>query len=152
MLQSNLERVFSRKIEIIARIRLAKVALRIERFRLQHGRLPVDLAELEEPDLPRDPFHDEMFHYIAGRLQFCRADGWRVGCEADGYRLYSVGANLADDGGRKGNWSESDLCFEVFADPLVLPEENPSGYPFRGLPPELEAELEKEQRLPEGGR
>ena len=152
MLQSNLERIFSRKIEIIARIRLAKVALRIERFRLQHGRLPVDLAELEEPDLPRDPFHDEMFHYIAGRLQFCRADGWRVGCEADGYRLYSVGANLADDGGRKGNWSESDLCFEVFADPLVLPEENPSGYPFRGLPPELEAELEKEQRLPEDGR
>jgi hypothetical protein len=68
--------------------RLAQTALALAEYRAQHAGYPVSLAGLVPanlPELPTDGFSGKPLIYL------------RVG---DGYTLYSVGANLKDDGGK----------------------------------------------------
>jgi hypothetical protein len=65
-----------------AELRLARVALALAAYRAERGAYPAELGELGE--VPLDPFTDGAFVYA------------RTG---EGYRLYSVGANMKDDGG-----------------------------------------------------
>jgi hypothetical protein len=72
-----------------ARIRAARTALAIERYRLAHGQLPDSLTELVPTYLdavPKDPFDGQPLRYRK--------------CEV-GYFVYSVGADLTDDGGKE---------------------------------------------------
>jgi hypothetical protein len=74
----------------LARLRLARTAVAIERWRLAHeGRLLDSLAELAPtflPVLPADPFDDQL-------LRFKKL--------ARGYVVYSIGADFTDDSGKK---------------------------------------------------
>jgi hypothetical protein len=67
----------------------ARIACRLERFRLAHGSYPPSLDVLTPAygsSLPRDVMNGEDYHY-------------KIMPDAS-YRLYSVGWNLIDDGGR----------------------------------------------------
>jgi hypothetical protein len=72
-----------------ARLRVARTALAIERYRLKLGRLPPDLNALVPECLasvPLDPFTGEAIRYRP---------------LAKGYVVYSVGNDLSDEGGRE---------------------------------------------------
>jgi hypothetical protein len=72
-----------------ANIKLATTALTVERFRLDQGRLPIDLKELTPRFLdaiPTDPFD-------GAPLRYRRLDR--------GYVVYNVGEDGRDDGGRE---------------------------------------------------
>lgn len=80
-------RVILKDANITARIRAARVAIAIERFRLAHDQLPQGLAELGSSGtsaLPADPFDGQPLRYK--RLP-------------TGYAVYSVGEDATDDGG-----------------------------------------------------
>jgi hypothetical protein len=65
----------------------ARIALALAAYRADHGQYPSDLSDLAPRYLsavPRDPFNGDDLHY--------ESDG-------DGYRVWSVGKNLIDDGG-----------------------------------------------------
>ncbi len=69
----------------------ARIACRLERFRLDHGRYPAALAELSPAygtDLPHDVLNGDPYHYKV------LPDGT--------YLLYSVGWDQVDDGGKEG--------------------------------------------------
>ncbi len=70
-----------------AEIGLLRVALALKAHKYEHGTYPPDLGDLEsgllEP-LPKDPFSGKRFVYQR---------------QAEGFRLYSIGPNLVDDGG-----------------------------------------------------
>jgi hypothetical protein len=68
----------------------ARIACRLERYRLSHGSFPDTLAALvaDYGELPHDIMNGEAYHYKLNR------DGT--------YVLYSVGWNQKDDGGQKG--------------------------------------------------
>lgn len=70
------------------RLRMLHLALTLGAYRADQGAYPEELKELT-PDylaeIPLDPFLDEPFHYEQTE---------------SGYRLYSVGDNMTDDGGR----------------------------------------------------
>lgn len=71
----------------VATLRTAAAGVAVERHRLLHGELPTDLEALAPEEvgvLPEDP-------YIAKPLRYKRL--------TRGYVVYSVGSNLADDGG-----------------------------------------------------
>lgn len=71
-----------------AEVRAARIAIALERFRLKLGRWHADADELAMPGgLPDDPFVDAL-------IEMKR--------EADGWTLYSVGANGVDQGGKLG--------------------------------------------------
>jgi len=84
------EKIFGRFLSLEARKRSALVALAIERFRFDHAEaLPEKLDVLAGPYLagvPKDPFNSEPLRYR--RLTV-------------GYVVYSVGADLRDNGGDK---------------------------------------------------
>ena len=68
----------------------ARIACRLERFRMAHGSYPHALQELVPTygkDLPNDVMNGQSYHYKVAN------DG--------SYRLYSVGWDQADDGGRE---------------------------------------------------
>ncbi|HZM02897.1 MAG TPA: hypothetical protein VFC44_07720 [Candidatus Saccharimonadales bacterium] len=70
-------------------VQLAITALAIERFRLERGRLPDELKDLVPQyidTIPTDPFDGALIRYQ--RL-------------IRGYKIYSVGADGHDDGGRE---------------------------------------------------
>jgi hypothetical protein len=70
----------------------ARIACRLERFRLDHGHYPASLAELSPAygtDLPHDVMNGDPYHYKA------LPDGT--------YLLYSVGWDQVDDGGKEGS-------------------------------------------------
>ncbi len=73
----------------VARIRLARTVLAVERYRLKHnGALPTSLAEVsvELPGgVPEDPFDGQPLRYLE--------------LPDRGYAVYSVGADRKDDGG-----------------------------------------------------
>jgi hypothetical protein len=82
-------RLIVREASTQALIKLAATALAVECFRLDRGRLPIDLRELTPRFLdvvPMDPFDGAPLRYR--RL-------------ARGYVIYSVGADGHDDGGRE---------------------------------------------------
>ena len=73
---------------VMARIRMADIALALQRYRLANGRLPKTLDDLIPdllPAVPLDPFTDEPLHYRP---------------TDDGFVVYSVGDDREDDGGQ----------------------------------------------------
>jgi hypothetical protein len=62
-------RFYSKAMEAIARLRCAKTACAIERFRLKHGKLPEKLEELVPEflsEVPIDPFDGKKLRYVRG--------------------------------------------------------------------------------------
>jgi hypothetical protein len=101
----NWQKYIQRDLEALANRSNARVAIAVETYRLQNGKLPAALSELVPaflPALPLDPFTGKPLHY---RLI------------PRGYLLYSVGADQVDNGGfakRAGtNESQYDLPFRV---------------------------------------
>jgi hypothetical protein len=89
----------------IALARCGRTAVAVERYRLAHGRLPENLAELVPAQLetvPLDPFDGRPLRYK--RL-------------SPGYVVYSVGSDRVDDGGVErystGRAYEPDITFRV---------------------------------------
>jgi hypothetical protein len=78
---------------------LSLVAIAVERYRRNQGRLPEDLRRLV-PDylraVPIDPFDGQSLRYIPG---------------SDRYTLYSIGRNRRDDGAVETD--ETDIVFQV---------------------------------------
>ena len=75
--------------EAVARIRLARTVLAVERYRLKHdGALPNSLADVSaelSDGIPEDPFDGQPLRYKA--------------MPARGYTVYSAGPDRKDDGG-----------------------------------------------------
>jgi hypothetical protein len=91
-----------RSASVIARLRAARTALAVERFRLATGRLPAALVEVAPrylPELPLDPFDGKPLRYkILER----------------GFVVYSIGANKLDDGGVSGSRHDNgDITFTI---------------------------------------
>jgi hypothetical protein len=89
MLAPAFARVLTLDLRTIARLRTARVALAVQRYRLAKGRLPGSIAGLVPAYLdavPKDPFDGQNMRYE--RL-------------AVGYVVYSVGEDLSDDGGKE---------------------------------------------------
>lgn len=92
--------------------RLARTGIALEEFRRKHGRFPEELEELAPeflPELPPDPFDGAPLRYRKGPLEFRVVDIGREGTEfraagrivrRDGVRLYGIGRDRVDDGGR----------------------------------------------------
>jgi hypothetical protein len=118
MLMPSLGRAVARTARMQSAVDAARVASAIERYRLAEGRLPTTLAALV-PDYLRDIPHD----IVDGKpLRYLPDD-------RNGYRLYSLGWNLADDGGtvawRKQGGSSVD---ETQGDWVwLLPGDEPAG-------------------------
>lgn len=100
-------RVIVLNVRNIAQIRIVRVALAVQRYRLMKGRLPESLDELV-PDflesVPLDPFDGKQIRYK-------KLD--------TGFMIYSIGENRIDDGGEEqpkdkkqgtGNW---DMTFII---------------------------------------
>ncbi len=104
MMLPALGKVTSREAGSLARLRLAQTAVALERFRAANNRFPDSLNELAPKFLsavPNDPFDGQPLRY--------RKAG-------EGYVLYSVGADLRDDGGVRKMGSD-DLLFIVARPP-----------------------------------
>lgn len=90
----------------LARLRLAQTAIALERFRAANtNRYPETLAELAPKFLaavPNDPFDGQPLRYLRGG--------------AGGYLLYSISADLKDDGGVRKPGAD-DLSFAVLRPP-----------------------------------
>jgi len=74
-------------VRTIAKLRTARTAVAIERYRLSNGRLPETLAELVPAYLdavPKDPFDGQDIRYIKRGV---------------GFVVYSIGEDESDDGG-----------------------------------------------------
>lgn len=90
----------------LAYTRVARTTLAIERWRLAHnGRLPDSLADLVPgflPSIPLDPFDEKPLRYKKTE---------------HGYMVYSIGPDLADDGGKERTYptKESDHYDIVFS-------------------------------------
>ena len=94
----------------IARLRAARTALAVERYRLAHGQLPESLGALVPEfldEVPVDPFGD-------GPVKYKRLE--------NGFMVYSIGVDEEDDGGkeqgrdengRKEDIHDVDLTFTV---------------------------------------
>lgn len=82
--------LIARDVEAVARLRTARVALAILRWRAAHeGKLPDSLAELVPdtlPAIPADPFDEQPLRYR--RLP-------------QGFTVYSVGPDFTDNGGQR---------------------------------------------------
>jgi hypothetical protein len=102
-------RIFQLSLNNIAHIRIVRVGLAIERYRLANGKLPENLAELVPAYLDavhKDPFDGQELRYK--RLE-------------KGYVVYSIGEDGSDDGGkerlpqgkRKGEKENWDVTFIV---------------------------------------
>lgn len=88
MLRPSIERAVVLTGSSIAEVRSARLALMIERYRRSKGSLPAKLEEVEAAsggELPRDPFTGRGLIYLK---------------TSDGYKVYSVGENRKDDGGK----------------------------------------------------
>ncbi len=93
MLLPAVGKAWEKVVSLEARLRMARTACRIERFRLETGRLPETLSELAGI-LPDDPFCGMPFRYSA--------EGPGEGC-----RLWGIGPDGLDGGGL--NPREDDL-------------------------------------------
>jgi hypothetical protein len=89
-----------------ALLRVAATAVAVERFRLQHDRLPENLEQLAPEFLaavPTDPFDGKPLRYVAGE---------------NGYTVYSIGRDGVDNGGKESaRAGEPDVAFSVPAKP-----------------------------------
>jgi len=83
---------------------LVQVAFGLAAYRCDHGAYPPNLAALRPkyiPALPSDPFSGRDFRYVRG---------------PKGYKLYSIGPNGKDDGGRD-SWKEEHEDSAAKVDP-----------------------------------
>ena len=76
-------------------------ALTLKAYQNKKGEYPQSLAQLPETiewaNLPEDPFSGEDFIYRR---------------EGEGFLIYSIGANLKDDGGKvEQDWKEGDIVW-----------------------------------------
>lgn len=80
----------SRFVEAESFLRMARLACRLEEYRIDHGRYPEKLEELPDlpPHLDQEVFNEQPLHYAR---------------KGDGYLLYSVGWNQKDDGGTRSD-------------------------------------------------
>ena len=113
--------------EALARCRAARAGIAAEIFRRTQGRFPETLEELVPKYLPavfRDPFSGDGLRYLCGNLEYVVHDvRFRDGrfekslrkCTADGIRVYSLGADGVDDGGRNRGDGEisGDVSFTI---------------------------------------
>jgi hypothetical protein len=86
---ANFSRAERRLVTVEAWVRQARLAVAIERFRRSHGSLPARVEDVVPQFLPamlRDPYDSAPMRYAKD--------------SANRYRLWSVGDNLKDDGGR----------------------------------------------------
>ena len=122
------QKVYQKALEIIARLRCAKTACAVQRFRLKHGKLPDKLNQLVPEFLakvPIDPFDGKELRYFKGSFDVryeipsipkkkCTKSerdaamfgipGYEVTYKSiitkkKGFCIYSVGKNLIDDKG-----------------------------------------------------
>ncbi len=80
-------RTFASRDQAIARLGMAEIALSLKAYKVERGEYPESLEELAVfvgQELPMDPFSEGPFVYRR---------------EGAGFLLYSLGANLEDDGG-----------------------------------------------------
>ncbi|MFC1735650.1 hypothetical protein ACFL1X_06000 [Candidatus Hydrogenedentota bacterium] len=78
----------------------ARTALAVERYRLMNDRLPASLEDVGAPHIMEDPIDP----FTGNSLRLKVTDR--------GYRVYSVGHNLIDDGGEWGRgFREGDIVF-----------------------------------------
>jgi hypothetical protein len=90
------------------RVRLVTVALALAGYRADHDRYPTTLDSLASkyiPELPKDLYSDDGLIY--------KSDG-------KNYRLYSIGENQKDDGGRRLLWYD-DIIIHTSAAESVVP-------------------------------
>jgi hypothetical protein len=98
--------IVRREATCLANFRLALTAVALEQFRAAHNnRYPASLSELTPDYLVAtlmDPFDGQPLRY--------RKQG-------TGYVLYSIGADLKDDGGKPMNGKNGDIVFTVVTPP-----------------------------------
>lgn len=90
-----------RRAQSLASLDAFRLALALRAYREEHGHSPDTLADLAPgilPDIPPDPFTGKDFIY--------RPDG-------AGFTVYSVGPNLADDGGRRDLPRTDDIGWSI---------------------------------------
>jgi hypothetical protein len=96
----------NREARCLANVRLALTAVALEQFRAAHNnRYPASLSELAPNYLDAtlmDPFDGQP-------LRYRKQDA--------GYVLYSIGADLKDDGGKPMNGKNGDVVFAVVTPP-----------------------------------
>jgi len=85
----------------ITRVGLAQAALTLKAYKNKKGGYPGSLAQLREVidwgELPEDPFSGKEFVYRR---------------EGEGFLIYSIGADLEDDGGKaEQDWKEGDVVW-----------------------------------------
>jgi hypothetical protein len=101
----------------LSRLRLSQIAIALERFRATHNnQYPNALGELSPsilPAVPVDPFDGQPLRYRK---------------QDSGYRLYGIGPDLKDDGGKRlaagqneATTTSFDLVFEVIKAPKAAP-------------------------------
>jgi len=137
----DMEITFSKLSNHIALSRCAKAGIAVELFRRKYGKLPDKLSELVPeflPSIPVDPFDMKELRYVKGELDFVFTDALEplvppAGSgmlsrtatssgknyptkeeivKANGFRVYSIGKNLKDDGGKP----QSESCRETDCD------------------------------------
>jgi hypothetical protein len=109
MLLPMLGRVHTQFVKRHASLELARVAVALKLAAQKTGRRPETLAELPPewlPQAPVDPFTGKPFGYATAQ------GGWRV---------WSVGDDLKDDGGKRGEGLRPDQVFFLEAVPERLP-------------------------------
>jgi hypothetical protein len=96
----------SREAGCLANLRLALTAVALEQFRAAHdNRYPASLSELIPNNLDAvltDPFDGQPLRYRK---------------QSAGYVLYSIGADLKDNGGKPMNGKGGDIVFSVITPP-----------------------------------
>jgi DNA-binding transcriptional MerR regulator/predicted HicB family RNase H-like nuclease len=105
-LSDGLDKHVNREARCLANLRLALTAVTLEQFRAAHNnRYPAGLSELTPSYLNTvltDPFDGQP-------LRYRKQDA--------GYVLYSIGADLKDDGGKPMNGKGGDIVFTVVTPP-----------------------------------
>jgi hypothetical protein len=104
---SSFSELVSLNVKTIAQLRIARVALSVQRYRLKNGKLPESLNNLVPyyvESIPLDPFDGQ-------HIRYKKLDS--------GYVMYSIGDDKIDDGGKersqesKKSGSTSDITFTV---------------------------------------
>jgi hypothetical protein len=93
---------------LTTRVAQARTIVAIRRYMLDHDNEPPpslqEVADMLPEDAMIDPFSDELLVYRP---------------TAEGWVLYSVGPNLVDDGGQKGeHWDKLDMVYQYPPEPV----------------------------------
>ncbi|MCK4323670.1 MAG: hypothetical protein KAW89_04015 [Armatimonadetes bacterium] len=97
-------RAWEKRDEAEANIDLCRVVLTLKAYNYEHGRYPDSLQQLQQTldwQLPQDPFSGQDFVYQR---------------QANGFKLYSIGRDMDDDGGvsleRSQDYNDHDIVWE----------------------------------------